>query len=156
MYFLKIGTATRLVVPTEMAMSTLMNKYQNRFTGFARGIIGTLHDRDESTNPGNVRAARIWELHKSIVNIVSRRSIIEPVSWPQSSSVSEVLITLELIEQQCSILVTLSGSKDSFDSQLAQVNESYNIVTKILMLLRVLMFICIFLSTLFSDIVSPG
>ena len=96
----QISTATRLIVPPEMQMSTQLNKFEQRLTGYTKSLVQTLHDRDESVQSGNARGCRLWALHTAIANIVGRKSSVEEIRWPQSASLVEVLLTLELIEQQ--------------------------------------------------------
>jgi hypothetical protein len=98
----QISTAIRLIVPPEMQASTQLNKFEQRLTGYTKSLVQTLHERDESVLIGNARGCRLWALHTSIANIVGRKSSVEAIRWPQSASLVEVLLTLELIEQQVS------------------------------------------------------
>lgn len=133
----QVGITTHLTVPKEMRTSTLLNKYEQRLTGYTCKIVQALHDRKEHTiKVGNERGKRLWEIEQSIAKVVSRRSKHEPLLWPRSADLVEIMVTLELIEHEAAILMSISKVPDIFKTELQLVTDAYRIVTKVLMLLR--------------------
>ena len=157
----QLGTTIHLTVPHEMKASTLLNKYEQRLTGYTKSLVQALHERKENDiKVGNERGKRLWALSTSISNIVGGSSRNEPLQWPQSADLVEILLTLELIEHQSSVLriaasmdgnssvQSLAGSISLTDKSTAtdcaerfmngvnRITEAYQILTKILMLIR--------------------